>query len=391
MDKDLIQDIKNAIEHSGFSFEHYVYNILREHGWQIIANRHYIDDVKGVERELDLLAYKIYTDKIENISYITSLIISCKKSHANKWCFLTRDTDPNDVNTDWTPYHYCTNEPILSYMSKHHRDIITDAYIRNQSIKPLYDFNKRVFSYQVLSEKITSKKQGGEVRQWQFVENTSVYDSIITSIKALAAEKSSRIEQHCEKTHKRYYTFHILSLFDGEMVQSHLDNKGDIVSKKITDISYLNRHIVNDVEDFYAVNFITKESIDCKLSLLDELHRQNSTILPSLVSEFYKDVFEDRNKVDLKWDEFKNRILWMVKRVLGENDDLASLETTSLTYSYDNRESVLEICVDLPYVLPYEDVKRLNEDSQLNKITKVFLEKVFRYKGLFTFSDGLPF
>ena len=106
MEESLKQDIHKAINDSGFTLENYVDVILRKHGWQTITNRHYIDDIKGVERELDILAYKVYLDKKENIEYITSLVISCKKSSVNKWCFLTRDANSNDVNTDLTPYHY---------------------------------------------------------------------------------------------------------------------------------------------------------------------------------------------------------------------------------------------------------------------------------------------
>ena len=76
MDEALKQDIKDAIESSGFPLEHYVDGILRKHDWQTITNRHYIDDVKGVEREIDIIAYKVEKDDVEKIEYITSLIIS---------------------------------------------------------------------------------------------------------------------------------------------------------------------------------------------------------------------------------------------------------------------------------------------------------------------------
>ena len=49
--EETLKDIKSAIEHSGFPLEHYIGLVLKQHGWQIITNRNYIDDVKGVERE----------------------------------------------------------------------------------------------------------------------------------------------------------------------------------------------------------------------------------------------------------------------------------------------------------------------------------------------------
>ena len=70
MDESLKQDICKAISDSGFPLENYVDVVLRKHGWQTITNRHYIDDVEGKERELDILAYKGFADKKENIEYI---------------------------------------------------------------------------------------------------------------------------------------------------------------------------------------------------------------------------------------------------------------------------------------------------------------------------------
>lgn len=80
MDTNIQDKIIEAVSRSGFPLEHQVMNILRDKGWQTITNRYYIDDIKGVEREVDILAYKTYNDDIERISYITTLVISCKKA-----------------------------------------------------------------------------------------------------------------------------------------------------------------------------------------------------------------------------------------------------------------------------------------------------------------------
>ena len=127
--EELIKNIKSSIERSGFPLEHYIGLTLKQHGWHIITNRNYIDDIKGIEREIDILAYKIYTDSDENIDYITSLIVSCKKSDKHKWCFLTRDIDKDDCNINWTPFHYCTSDERLKYMSEVFRENIINSYI----------------------------------------------------------------------------------------------------------------------------------------------------------------------------------------------------------------------------------------------------------------------
>ena len=395
MEETLKQDIQKAIERSGFPLENYVDVILRKHGWQTITNRHYIDDVKGVERELDILAYKVYKDDNERIEYITSLIISCKKSEVNKWCFLTRDANLNDANTDWTPFHYCTNDKILDYMTKNHRAIITDKYLNHRAIKHLYNFNERVFAYQVLSECVVSKGKGKdkkEEKHWEITKNEPLHDSIITSIKALDMEKRSRIEQHIGRPYNRYYTFHILSLYDGDMVKSHLDDKGDIESKEITHINYLNRHIVNKVDDFYIVNFIHKDILNFRLQLFDYLHDENTRTLPLLIKTFYENIFYDDKKVQMKWDVFEDYILWKVKSILTNDNVITPSDDVRLLYYYNKKEALLEIKIDTPYnTLTREFINHMNINKDLKDITYKALIKVFRYEGRFVFTDGLPF
>lgn len=158
MDANIQTKIIDAVSRSGFPLEHQVMNILRDKGWQTITNRYYIDDIKGVEREVDILAYKTYNDDIERISYITTLVISCKKSDKSKWCFLTRKANHYDANVNWTPLHYCTTDARLNHMSQYHKNIVIDDYLNHIDIKILYNFPKMVFAFQQMTEKQQAKK-----------------------------------------------------------------------------------------------------------------------------------------------------------------------------------------------------------------------------------------
>lgn len=394
MDEALKQDIKDAIESSGFSLEHFVDGILRKHDWQTITNRHYIDDVKGVEREIDIIAYKVEKDDVEKIEYITSLIISCKKSSASKWCFLTRDANHNDVNTDWTPYHYCTNDKVLSYMTKNHREIIIDRYLDHRAIKHLYNFDKRVFAYQVLTENITKVKEKNrtkEERHWVIAKNEALHDSIITPIKALDMEKRSRIEHHNNRPYNRYYTFHILSIFDGDMIQSHLDKDGEIDSAEITHINYLNRHIVNKVDDFYIVNFIKKDIFDYRLKLFDYLHQENARTLPKLIKSFYENIFDDKDKLGVFWKLFEDTIKDVVRFTISGLIPQATIKSISITPIKKN--DILELALNYHPLIDNEILSTLNKDEYLQRRVKQLLKQYFRYEGDFTFveEDDLPF
>ncbi len=390
MEETVKQNIKEVINHSGFPLEHEVGLILRQHGWSIITNRYYIDDIRGTEREVDVIAYKIHTDDSERIQYITTLIVSCKKSDKKTWCFLTREADENDGNTDWTPLHFCTTDKRLEYMTNNHREMIIKKYKSNIATRHLYDFTENVFAYEQLraAKDDNEKKQKGAIIS---CGNDDIYNSIITSIKAVGYEKKTRMERYQRHKYKRYYTFHILSIFDGDMVKDFFDESKEQHIEEIKGIKYLNRHIVNNVDNFYIVNFIHKNDFDYRLKLFDYLHSENCRVLPKLLTAYYTDIFQEKGKADLLWKDFSNRIQWAVKYtisniLLGE----VGVDELKLSYGYNNEEKILNIEIDNFY-LNEDTAKQLNEEEWLHNHIKQALKLFYRYDGLFQFTESLLF
>lgn len=380
---EILQDIKTAIECSGFPLEYYIGSVLKQHGWQIITNRNYIDDVKGIEREIDILAYKIYTDKKEKIQYITSLIISCKKSDKHKWCFLTRDIDQNKdkFNINWTPYHYCTSDDRLKYMSEEYLEIVLNRYKAHDTVKELYSFDDLVFAYQQLIEPANEKerKQNGNLC---CVKNDDIYNSISTTIKAISNEKEGRLSAYDYKEKQRYYTFHALSIFEGEMYCAHFDSNSSIEVKEVADIKYLNRHIVGGVDDFYIVHFINRDVFDSCLCLYDSIHDENIEVLPRLITSFYEDIFQDGKRAFLLWNEFVDEIKWNVESNLSNG----GMIHISYNYNISEDEPVLEICITS--LSTEEEINALNSNVDLINNTSLCLERIFRYRGKFVFCES---
>lgn len=378
--EDVLQNIKHAIERSGFPLEYYIGSVLKQHGWQIITNRNYIDDVKGIEREIDILAYKIYPDEEETVEYVTSLIISCKKSDKHKWCFLTRDIDKDDCNTNWTPFHYCTSDERLKYMSEEHLEMIINRYKVNNSVKELYSFNDMVFAYQQLIEPANEKerKQNGNLC---CVKNEDIYNSISTTIKAINNEKEGRLRAYDYREKQRYYTFHALSVFEGDMFRIHFDSNGLIEVDEVWDIKYLNRHIVGGVDDFYIVHFINRSIFDNCLCRYDSVHEENVQTLPILIRSFYENIFLDEKKCGPLWNKFVDIIKCEVESSLPFGDGL--MMNIYYNYNTSKDESVLEICVNCLSTKEYIDALNYNEDFV--NLTKVQLERIFRYTGKFVF------
>ncbi len=389
MKEETKENIASAISQSGFPLEHYVGNVLRKHGWRIITNRYYIDDLKNIEREIDILAYKTHTDDQEMIQYYTGLIISCKKSKKYTWCFLTRESDVLDSNVDWTPLHFCTSDARLKYMTEKHRDILVDRYKKHSAIKHLYDFPESVFAYQQLVVADTAKK-GRNVGDYYIDGNEDIYNSIITSIKALDTEKRSRVENANGKKYKRYYMFHLVSVYDGIMVKDYFDDEGKQEVEQVKEIKYLNRHIVNKVDDFYIVNFTTKDNFEYRLNLWDYFHSYNTKLLKYVISEYYKDIFTQKEKVDIFWESFKKGISWRIYYSLQKLDKATNYKDLDITYTYKENQLTLEL-----YVSPYlatDLVKKLNSDTDLIKFISERLLSTYRYDGPFILSDdGLPF
>ncbi len=379
--ENILQDIKSAIQRSGFPLEYYIGSVLKLHGWQIITNRNYIDDIKGIEREIDILAYKIYADKEENIEYVTSLIISCKKSDKHKWCFLTRDIDKDDCNTNWTPFHYCTSDYRLGYMSEVHLETIIDRYKAHDAVKKLYSFDDLVFAYQQLIEPANEKerKQNGNLC---CVKNEDIYNSISTTIKAINNEKESRLKAYDYKDKQRYYTFHAISVFEGDMFNAHFDSSSSIELNKIYDIKYLNRHIVGKEDDFYIVHFINRDVFDSCLCLYDSIHDENIEVLPRLITSFYEDIFQDGKRAFLLWNEFVDKIKWNVESNLSNG----GMIHISYNYNISEDEPVLEICITS--LSTEEEINTLNSNVDLINNTSLCLERIFRYTGKFVFCES---
>ena len=376
MDEKLHNKLEQAIKLSGFPFENEVSMLFKQHGWTIIPNRYYIDDVKGIEREIDILAYKSWNDNEENIWYYTALIISCKKSSSSKWCFITRDSDNQDINVDYFPFHFLTNDKRLQFMTNNSLPSFEKQYKKDKKVKNIYSFPKSIISYQQFVEDC-------------FKKNEDIYNSIITTIKALESEKSNLLNR--KKKQSFFYSFYLLSLFDGDMIDCNFNSDGSVSYVDITSINYLNRHIVNKEEHFYSVNFISKQVIDNKINEYDSLAECNRVLFPSMITSYYEDIFKDRERVMISWESFVSStsfvLTLIISRELNRNIDIKiqdySFEDGSLKLSIVETSSTFADINSIYHVL--------NNDEWAKGYVKKHLSLSFRYKGDFVFEDFLPF
>ena len=373
------QKIIQATESTGFDFEYQIYELLRGNGWQVINNRYYIDDLKNIEREIDLLAYKSRRDD-NRIIYYTVLIISCKKLKESRWVFLTRKRPEHDPNTEYFLVENHTTDKRLAYMLNDKQEKIRSTIRSNPIIKFLFEINHIPFAFQQINAK-----------SYKCEDDKRIYDSIVTTIKALEYEKENRGNVKIDGIDNYFYNFNLLSILDGEMCEVFFDRGRKRVSE-IGEIKYINRHIIGGKESFYKVHFITKECIEEQINIYNELHDRNIELYPNLTENFYKEVFCDRKKVDLFWQDFCKKIRWFFNYILihylGFETDK---EAEDFNYSYVN--GMLEIHFDgYNNIDDPTFIKKINDYEELKKRTEKELKEIFRYKGGFIFDNNyLPF
>lgn len=386
--EELKKQISEAISHTGFPLEHYICNVLKKHQWNIISNRYYIDDVKGTEREIDIIAYKV-SDIIDDVQYITTLVISCKKSEENKWCFLTRDIDTADGNINWSPLHFCSTDKRFKFILETQNSQLVEKYMTHKALSHLYTFPNQVFAFQILqkSKKENDKKRGALCIK----ENTDLYNSIITTIKAISSEKKSRFERY-KNLSKRCYLFYALSIFDGEIIESKFENDGSQTIDSVSDIKYLNRHIVNNVDDFYIVDFTTKDNFDYRLKLYDILHSANTKYLSEFLNGFYENIFQFPERINILWKDFEDSIRfgvrYHVEKLLNVGIDANKYK---IWHSYYTDIQTLTLDIGGGNSLSIEQWEILNNNEELKQTIKTGLLKFFKYNGNFIFGETLPF
>lgn len=81
------------------------------------------------------------------------------------------------------------------------------------------------------------------------------------------------------------------------MYEDFFDESGEQHVNDLREIKYLNRHIVNKIDDFYIVNFIHINEFNYRLELFDILHSQNERILPKLLTSFYVNIFLQKTEL----------------------------------------------------------------------------------------------
>lgn len=366
------QEILREIQKTGFVLEFQVSRILDKHKWHVINSRYYIDDITNVEREIDIIAYKVR--EIDGRSYYTVLVVSCKKSDSHLWAFLTRQINPDNPNISLCPLHNWTNDKILNFMLDEpnlEETILTGCKEKKDCLHYIYDIGKQAFAFQQLHK-----------TRFSLQNDKDIYNSIITLIKAVEFEKSSLDKR---KKVPCFYNFNLISVFDGEFIELFFNNEDNsTIINEIETIKYLNRHIVNKKEDFYRVQFVRFKDFDFCCSSYDDLHEWNIKMYPNLIHEYYENAILNDKYMTLFEKEFVTTVLrYINNKGLSDNGRI-----NEIYLGYEVAKTELSLALITDGFKPDEEtsyIQLLNDTPEVKQYVSTQLKHYFRYDGAFQF------
>lgn len=366
---DKLQIYADNIKSTGFILESKVSDFLNNHGWGVINNKYYIDDVQSVAREIDIIAYK--ATKVRDVLVYTTLIISCKKNEENVWALLVKNIKPNDPNIDYEPLKNWSNHPVLNYelnFNNKEKIGVPDGIVYEK----IFNVTKNVFAFQEMS-----KKSG------RSNNDKNIFNSITSLMKAQSYELTSLSSRKKERS---VYFFHLMSLIDSEMIL--LDCEGDEIHPSETEShTIISNYIINGESTASKINFMTLNGFLTNEIYYQKLHEYYVTYINKCFSNFYNDAFSNNDKRKI-----------LTKELWHKYGAKLSLEVMRGFKVYD-RFSIDDIW-------PSDDsliVEITTKSSQLNELLegsekikeqlRIYIEDVFNMKvnKKIAFIDDIPF
>lgn len=369
----IAQEIKDK---TGFILEHDVATLLEANGWTVIHNRYYLDDMQMMQREIDLLVYKV--DAIQDTLIYTTLIVSCKKSETKDWIFLTRDTIGTKSNLDTSPFTYWSNNEEINFQLKDKKftQLPYCDNIRLAIINNFFNYSKTVFAFREYDHSQKNNKLSND---------TGIYDSIITLIKSQSYELESlplrRKDTIC------YYNINLLTVADVKRFIEVECSADQFEERDIEQINYVNRFLVNRREHNSRIVFTKYTNLPSVIINFDLLHLANCEIATKSIDTFYDvDIKIDSNARSLITSKFSNELSWNIKWAIYSECGVHDVK--EIEFGFNKDSDLWEIMIE-----GTEEFRVfLNKHERTENVTKAWLKKYFRSTSSFIFTEpDLPF
>lgn len=368
-----------GVKATGFPFEHFVAEKLRQHGWQIISNQYYVDDDENKPREIDILAYKAIS--LGDFDLRTVVIISCKKSDSYHWVFLTRQANLKDPNSNWQPFHHYSDYKPLSYQFS--RDTWESTYhqaAREKGVKEIFSVpEQEIFALQEMANGEGGKQKAGVSRG-----DGNMYASVLSTVKALLYEKSTRGTK--KRKNPTIYQFNLVCLTDGKFIELNF-NEGEISPGEIDNINHIARYIAKRQQIFARVSFFTKSNLDNLLDDLDRLHVANKEIMRKADDDFFDKILFDYKRRRILIEDFRDLLYWEIMLIPGNLGSNYYDSLKKATLRIDGESSVVYIGIPVDGGMNLDKVN----DPEVLGVAKKVLSKIYRVDADCFFEEDIPF
>lgn len=363
-----------VFDQTGFDLEYRIQQILRNHNWHVMNSRYYVDDKTGAEREIDIVAYKRKLSG--DIACYTYLIVSCKKASKSSWVFLTTDMDTTNEEFDPCPVEIVASEPGIQNLINREKSLAVKLLMSMDIYRKISDTPHKVLAFQQFHRESHRPE-----------DDKRIFDSIITTIKAANYERKYALAHKCGRT-QICLNFNLLSVFEGGLKENYHNGSTNELTD-ITEIKYINRHIIDDTDRFYRVHFIDSNAFEEILTQYDQAAECLPDYYSTLQNEFYQDIFCEKKKHRLKpfWDDFKDELFReMYEEGWGEDDQDYYNNSWLTSYQMDTEKSMLLLYWDMSMMTePEQGIQEMNKNKRLLEKTVQKLKTYFYYDGAFMF------
>lgn len=376
-------DIRQAIDTTGFPLEHHLTEAFRRAKWSVLSNRYYVDDVDGRARELDLIAYRVHSFK--DVDVYTSVLISCKKDAQHTWAFLSRARDNADKNIDWRPVHFWTDlEPLNTYLN--HCDW-KSRYFSNdkRSTQFAIDVSSDVFASQLIAppgktQPAREPKKANPAKPATAQNDSAIFNSISGLLKALDSEMSALPNRVRNK--KRLYLFSLAVVVDAPLVDVKY-SQGGVAVVPTSELLMLAQYMVSRRHLSAQVRFLQADRTKWFIEELDHLATANSRFFAGLVHDAYSAILTD----DAVRKYFSGVLTARLKDTLNFilEKERAQDQLGHIKLGASDNTLILEIDTFGDAVVV------LNENEKAQEVTKRALKQVCRFEGPFKFQEDIPF
>lgn len=128
------------------------------------------------------------------------------------------------------------------------------------------------------------------------------------------------------------------------------------------------------------------------MKLYDILHSANTKYLSEFLNEFYENIFQFPDRINILWKDFEDSIRFWVRYNVEKalNMDLDA-NNYKIWHSYDTNSQILTLDIGGNGSLSLKQWEILNNNEELKRTISTGLLKFFKYSGNFIFGETLPF